>query len=43
MEQSVWVNLIEVMVIAALLAIPTWFINKYIPKVTGKGWKLWKV
>ena len=43
MEPSVWVNLIEVMVIAALLAIPTWFINKYIPQVTGKGWKLWNV
>lgn len=43
MEPSVWMNLIEVVVIAALLAVPTWFINKYIPQVTGKGWKLWKV
>ena len=40
---SIWINIMEVVIIAALLAIPAWIINRYIPQVTGKGWKLWKV
>lgn len=37
---SLWINLIEVVIIAALLVIPTCIINKYIPQVIGKGWKI---
>ena len=39
---SVWINLLEVLLIALLLAIPAFLINKFIPQVTGKGWKLWR-
>lgn len=41
LHPSVWINLCEVILIAALIAVPVWIINKYIPQVTGKGWKLW--
>ena len=41
-EASIVTNLLEVLVIALLLVVPTFLINKYIPQVTGKGWKLWK-
>ncbi len=41
-EASWETNLIEVLAIALLLVAPTFLINKYIPQVTGKGWKLWK-
>lgn len=40
---TVWTNIIEVCIIALLLSIPTLIINKYIPQITGKGWKLWNV
>lgn len=42
LEPSLFSNLSEVVVIAALIVVPVWLINKYIPQVTGKGWKLWK-
>lgn len=42
LEPSFFSNLLEVVVIAALIVVPVWLINKYIPQVTGKGWKLWK-
>ena len=41
-EASIVTNLLEVLVIALLLVVPTFLINKYIPQVTGKGRKLWK-
>ena len=40
-EPSLWSNLLEMAVIAIIIVIPVWIINKYIPQVTGKGWKLW--
>lgn len=37
---SVYINIIEVFVIAILIALPVFFINKYCPQIFGKGWKI---
>lgn len=42
-QPSLFSNLVEVIIIALLIIIPTLLINKYIPHVTGKGWKLWNL
>lgn len=41
-EPSWWLNIIDVIAIAIIIIIPTKIINKWIPQLTGKGFKLWK-
>lgn len=43
LEASVLTNIVEVLIIALLLVIPTVIVNKYIPQLAGKGFKLWKI
>ena len=40
---STSVGILETCVVMAVLIIPIWLINRYLPYTVGKGYKLWKV
>lgn len=38
---SLWTNMAEVAMTAIVLIVPVYIINRYLPQINGKGWKLW--